>query len=178
MEIQIAGGTPIGQHLLVLQELPLLNRLGFGRGANPRGPFANSRGRAGRLSGSISSGLIGGGFPLLFGQGGLAAAGGGIGGLAGGALGGGFGFGLSIAGTAIASRIQETIDFQKAVDKLNVSIRATGGTSLFTAKQVKEFAQALGISKDEALEALKAFQQFEASARITLTKFFGSESYI
>ena len=151
------------------------NRMGFGSRANPRGPFANSRGRAGRISGSVSSGLIGGGFPLLFGQGPLAAIGGGIGGLAGGALGGGFGFGLSIAGTAIASRIQETIDFQKAVDKLNVSIRATGGTSLFTAKQVKEFAQALGISKDEALEALKAFQQFEASARITLTKFFGSE---
>ena len=152
------------------------NRMGFGNRANPQGPFANSRGRAGRLSGSISSGLIGGGFPLLFGQGPLAATGGGIGGLAGGALGGGFGFGLSIAGTAIASRIQETIDFQKAVDKLNVSIRATGGTSLFTAKQVREFAQALGISKDEALEALKAFQQFEASARITLTKFFGSEA--
>ena len=151
------------------------NRMGFGSRANPRGPFANSRGRAGRISGSISSGLIGGGFPLLFGQGPLAAAGGGVGGLAGGALGGGFGFGLSIAGTAIASRIQETIDFQKAVDKLNVSIQATGGTSLFTAKQVREFAQALGISKDEALEALKAFQQFEASARITLTKFFGSE---
>ena len=152
------------------------NRMGFGSRANPRGPFANSRGRAGRISGSISSGLIGGGFPLLFGQGPLAAAGGGVGGLAGGALGGGFGFGLSIAGTAIASRVQETIDFQKAVDKLNVSIRATGGTSLFTAKQIKEFAQALGISKDEALEALKAFQQFEASARITLTKFFGSET--
>ena len=151
------------------------NRMGFGRRANPQGAFANSKGAAGRISGSISSGLIGGGFPLLFGQGPLAAAGGGIGGLAGGALGGGFGFGLSIAGTAIASRIQETIDFQKAVDKLNVSIKATGGTSLFTAKQVTEFAKSLGLSKDEALEALKAFSQFEASARITLTKFFGSE---
>ena len=151
------------------------NRMGFGQRANPRGIFANSRGREGRLAGAASNALIGGGFPLLFGQGALGAAGGGIGGALGGALGGGFGFGLSIAGTALATRIQETIDFQKAVDKLNVSIRATGGTSLFTARQVKDFAQALGISKDEALEALKAFQQFEASARITLTKFFGSE---
>tara|TARA_R100000278_G_scaffold3423_1_gene6202 strand:- start:473 stop:2827 length:2355 start_codon:yes stop_codon:yes gene_type:complete len=171
-----AYASPIGPQPARPSLGGFLNRMGFGSRANPQGPFANSRGRAGRISGSVSSGLIGGGFPLLFGQGPLAAAGGGIGGLAGGALGGGFGFGLSIAGTAIAARIQETIDFQKAVDKLNVSIRATGGTSTFTAKQVKEFAQALGLSKDEALEALKAFQQFEASARITLTKFFGSET--
>ncbi len=152
-----------------------LNRMGFGARANPQGPFASGRGKAGRISGAVSSGLIGGGFPLLFGQGALGAAGGGIGGVAGGALGGGFGFGLSIAGTAIASRIQETIDFRKAVDKLNVSIQATGGTSTFTAKQVTEFAKSLGMTKDEALEALKAFKQFEAAARITLTKTFGSE---
>ena len=49
---------------------------------------------SGRISGSISNALIGGGFPLLFGQGALGAAGGGIGGALGGALGGGFGFGL------------------------------------------------------------------------------------
>ncbi len=152
-----------------------LNTMGFGQGANPRGIFANSRGRRGRLAGATSNALIGGGFPLLFGQGALGAVGGGIGGALGGALGGGFGFGLSIAGTAIASRIQETIDFRKAVDKLNVSIQATGGTSTFTAKQVAEFAKSLGMTKDEALEALKAFKQFEASARITLLKTFGSE---
>ena len=172
---QIAGGTqystPIGP-----SRAPLLNRLGFGQGANPRGPFANSRGRAGRLSGSISSGLIGGGFPLLFGQGGLAAAGGGIGGLAGGALGGGFGFGLSIAGTAIASRIQETIDFRKSIEDLNRSIAATGGQSQFTAGQVQKFAKSMKMTKEEALEALKAFEQFGAAARISLTKVFGDEA--
>ena len=172
---QIVGGTqysaPIGP-----SRAPLLNRLGFGRGANPQGPFANSRGRAGRLSGSISSGLIGGGFPLLFGQGGLAAAGGGIGGLAGGALGGGFGFGLSIAGTAIASRIQETIDFRKSIEDLNRSIAATGGQSQFTAGQVQEFAKSMRMTKEEALEALKAFEQFGAAARISLTKVFGDEA--
>ena len=151
------------------------NRMGFGNRANPQGPFANSRGRQGRISGAASNALIGGGFPLLFGQGALGAAGGGIGGALGGALGGGFGFGLSIAGTALSTRIQETIDFRKAVDKLNVSIQATGGTSTFTAKQVAEFARSLGMTKDEALEALKAFKQFEASARITLLKTFGSE---
>jgi len=170
-----AYASPIGPQPARPSLGGFFNRMGFGNRANPQGPFANSRGRQGRLSGSISSGLIGGGFPLLFGQGPLAAAGGGIGGLAGGALGGGFGFGLSIAGTAIASRIQESIDFRKAIDKLNLSIKATGGTSLFTAKQVAEFAKSLGMTKDEALEALKAFKQFEASARITLNKTFGSE---
>jgi len=153
----------------------LLNRIGFGQSANPRGIFANSRGKGGRLAGAASNALIGGGFPLLFGQGALGAAGGGIGGALGGALGGGFGFGLSIAGTALATRIQETLDFRKAVDDLNVSIAATGGTSLFTSKQVSEFAKSLGMTKDEALEALKAFKQFEAAARITLTQTFGSE---
>ena len=152
------------------------NRMGFGQRANPRGIFANSRGREGRLAGAASNALIGGGFPLLFGQGALGAAGGGIGGALGGALGGGFGFGLSIAGTALATRIQETLDFRKAVDDLNVSIAATGGTSLFSSKQVAEFAKSLGMTKEEALEALKAFKQFEASARIALTQTFGSEA--
>ncbi len=152
-----------------------LGRLGIGTGANPRGMFANPRGRGGRISSGLQSGLIGGGFPLLFGQGGAGAIAGGLGGALGGALSPGFGFAGSIAATAIVSRIQETIDFRKAVDKLNVSIRATGGTSLFTAKQVTEFAKSLGMTKDEALEALKAFKQFEASARITLLKTFGSE---
>ena len=66
-------------------------------------------GMAGRLGGALSSALIGGGFPLLFGQGAGAAAGGALGGAAGGLLGGGFGFGLSIVGTLlgdIASRGQ------------------------------------------------------------------------
>ena len=152
------------------------NRMGFGQRANPRGIFANSRGREGRLAGAASNALIGGGFPLLFGQGALGAAGGGIGGALGGALGGGFGFGLSIAGTALATRIQETLDFRKAVDDLNVSIAATGGTSLFSSKQVAEFAKSLGMTKEEALEALKAFKQFEESARIALTQTFGSEA--
>lgn len=54
----------------------------------------------------ISEGLIGGGFPLLFGQGPLAALGGGIGGLLGPALlGGAGGFALSIVGTAVGDAL-------------------------------------------------------------------------
>jgi hypothetical protein len=57
---------------------------------------------ADRRSGALQGGLIGGGFPLLFGQGALPAIGGGIGGVVGGLLGGpGGSFAGSIVGTAI-----------------------------------------------------------------------------
>lgn len=52
---------------------------------------------------AVSEGLIGGAFPLLFGQGVGAAVGGGAGGALGGFAGGGLGFGLSLAGTALGT---------------------------------------------------------------------------
>lgn len=75
-------------------------------------PGPEARKRAG---GAISSGLIGGGFPLLFGQGVGAAVGGGVGGLAGGALGGGFGFALSIVGTAVGAAFDEALNKAKTL---------------------------------------------------------------
>ena len=155
--------------------LPMINRLGFGKRAQG-GPFAMQGGGMGRLKGGVGSALIGGGFPALFGAGGLSSVFGAVAGGAGGALAPGGGFAASIFATAIAAQIEKTIAFNKAVDDLNVSIRATGGTSLFSSKQVAEFAKSLGMTKDEALEALKAFKQFEASARIALTRTFGSEA--
>ena len=68
-----------------------------------------------RVGGAISSGIIGGGFPLLFGQGVGAAVGGGVGGLAGGALGGGFGFALSIVGTAVGAAFDEALNKAKTL---------------------------------------------------------------
>ena len=59
--------------------------------------FGQRRGQA------IGEGLIGGAFPLLFGQGLGAAALGGLGGALGGFAGGTLGFGLSLAGTALGS---------------------------------------------------------------------------
>jgi len=56
-----------------------------------------------------SSALIGGAFPLLFGQGGGAALGGALGGAGGGLLGGQFGFALSLVGTQVGSLIDTTI---------------------------------------------------------------------
>ena len=58
---------------------------------------------------AASSAMIGGAFPLLFGQGPLAAAGGAIGGGLGGLMGGQFGFALSLVGTQIGSLISNLV---------------------------------------------------------------------
>ena len=173
--IQAFGNQQFAQPIGPVRPGPL-GRLGIGTGANPRGIFANSRGRAGRISGGLSNALIGGGFPLLFGQGALGAAGGGIGGAIGGALGGPFGFGLSIAGTAIAQRIKEGRDFQKQIDKVNNSILATGSSATFTARDIKKLGKTLGLTKEEALKAAQSFKAFDASMRTSLLLTFGDEA--
>ena len=73
------------------------------------------------LGSTASSAIIGGAFPLLFGQTGAAAVGGGIGGAAGGLIGGQFGFALSILGTAIGSFIQQQDELDKSLLKISRS---------------------------------------------------------
>ena len=150
-------------------------RLGFGAQAQG-GPFSMPGGAMGRLKGGAGSALIGGGFPLLFGAGGLSSVLGGIAGGIGGALAPGGGFAASIAATAVAAQIDKAREFNKAIKELNRSIAATGGQSQFTAGQIKEFAKSMRMTKEEALEALKAFEQFGAAARISLLKVFGDEA--
>ena len=70
---------------------------------------------------ALSSGIIGGAFPLLFGQGIGAAAGGGLGGAAGGLVGGQFGFGLSLVGTALGQAVD---DFIAGTTKLAQSLKS------------------------------------------------------
>ena len=135
------------------------------------GAFAATRGQ--RVRGALSSGLIGGGFPLLFGQGGIGAAGGGIGGLAGGALGGGFGFGLSIVGTAIAQQIQQTLDFRKSIRELNKEMQEMGISSNISGSSVRNLGKALGITKEEAVKALQEFKRFGNQAVLIAEKFGG-----
>lgn len=56
---------------------------------------------------AVSEGLIGGAFPLLFGQGAGASLGGLLGGAAGGFAGGNLGFGLSLIGTALGTALDQ-----------------------------------------------------------------------
>jgi len=58
---------------------------------------------------AIGEGLIGGAFPLLFGQGLGASIGGAAGGFSGGLVGGSFGFGLSLVGTALGQAADNTV---------------------------------------------------------------------
>ena len=91
-----------------------------------------------RIRTSVSSAIIGGGFPLLFGQGPTAAIGGALGGAVGGALGGQFGFALSIAGTTIGSALDSlanalakpTENIQLLVDKVGLANTPTGDLAL------------------------------------------------
>lgn len=120
-----------------------LNRIGH----NLRG---RGRDAMNARSTAMSSGLIGGAFPLLFGQGPGAALGGGLGGAAGGLMGGQFGFALSLAGTAIGSAID------------NVVKTLVGGAS--------ELGQALGpFTQDmEALTASLGLQNSVQQAQLQL----------
>ena len=100
-----------------------------------------------RIGGTLSSGLIGGGFPLLFGQGAGAAAGGAIGGLAGGAIGGGFGFALSVVGTAIGAAFDEALEKGKllatGLDDPIAQFESLRQAALFSSKGVEKNIAAL-----------------------------------
>jgi len=135
------------------------------------GMFGATKGQ--RIKGAASNALIGGGFPLLFGQGPVGALGGGLGGAVGGALGGGFGFGLSIAGTAIAQQIQQTLDFRKSIRELNKEMEQMGISSNISGSQVRQLGKSLGITKEEAVKALQEFKRFGDQAVLFAEKFGG-----
>ena len=129
------------------------------------------------IGGTASSAIIGGSFPLLFGQTGGAAIGGGLGGLAGGALGGQFGFALSILGTAIGSAIDENEKFNSSLARLNARFDTTSQSTQIFAKDIKELSRNLGVTKDEALAAVQAFRSFgDAETVKTLAGIFGTDT--
>lgn len=100
-----------------------------------------------RIGATLSSGIIGGGFPLLFGQGAGAAAGGAVGGLAGGAIGGGFGFALSVVGTAIGAAFDEALEKGKllatGLDDPIAQFESLRQAALFSSKGVEKNIAAL-----------------------------------
>ena len=136
-----------------------------------------SKGMSGRFAGTASSAIIGGSFPLLFGQTGAAAVGGGLGGAAGGLIGGQFGFALSILGTAIGSAIDKNDKFNQSLAGLNVQFSNVGSSALLTAKDIDQVANRMRITKEEAFQVLGAFSQFgSGSIAKSLAEIFGSDS--
>jgi tape measure domain-containing protein len=102
----------------------------FGR--RPQAAAPGSRG-PNRLGGVVSNAVIGGAFPLLFGQGGGAATGGALGGALGGLLGGTGGFAGSLLGTLLGG------------------IAEQGG-------KIKELAADIGLSADQTTRLQQAFK--------------------
>ena len=139
------------------QNAPFFNRMGFGANAKSTGPFAMPGGAAGRLKGGFGSALIGGGFPFLFGAGGLSAIMGGAAGAIGGALAPGGGFALSIAATAAAAQIEDAIKFRKELKLVNNQLLAVGSTASFSRQEVKELAKQFNITKEEATQLIDSF---------------------
>ena len=134
----------------------------------------NAGGRGGsRFRNAIGSGIIGGGFPLLFGQGPTAAIGGGIGGLAGGLIGGQMGFALSIAGTTIGQALEDlatalakpTENIENLITKLGIAETPTaklalrleklGLTSSAATLLLDEFEEKFGLTTGEIEENTK-----------------------
>mgnify|MGYP003133520184 CR=1 FL=1 len=130
-----------------------------------------------RFGQTVSSAAIGGAFPLLFGQTGAAAIGGGLGGAAGGAIGGQFGFALSILGTAIGSAVDKADKFNKSLVELNTRMNTTGSATAITAKEVNNLAKNLNITKEEAFGVLGAFRQFgDGNIAKSMAMIFGTDA--
>ena len=149
--------------------------LGFGKNANPQGLFAMPGGAVGRVKGGVGSALIGGGFPALFGAGGVSSAFGAIAGGIGGALAPGGGFAASIIATAAAAEIEKTLAFRKEVEKLNKEIILSGESSEFTRQAIKKLAKDLEISKEEAVKLASEFSEFGGDTGNALIRAFGSK---
>ena len=132
---------------------------------NSKAKQQNAKYQRGNMGNILSSGIIGGSFPLLFGQTGPAAVGGAVGGAAGGLFGGQFGFALSIAGTAIGQFIQEQDKLDASLLKISRSFENAGNSAGFTRESFNELKKTTRMTKDEVLGVASAFARYgEAGA--------------
>ena len=122
--------------------------------------------RSQKFRSAASSALIGGAFPLLFGQGAGAAFGGAAGGFGGGMLGGEFGFGLSLIGTQLGATVDQLVskagDLGAALNPLTADLDAI---AVAAGEGSSEFSAMLG-AIEEQLGAQRALE--EATNRLAL----------
>ena len=113
---------------------------------------------------AFSNALIGGAFPLLFGQGLGASVGGAAGGFAGGKLGGQFGFALSLVGTALGAQF----------DRLAQSARELGEALRDPIKNLDLLTQKIGQANTpfgDTVNTLKEFGLEAVAAEVVLDRF-------
>ena len=133
------------------------------------------------IGGVIGSATIGGAFPFLFGQTGMAATGGAIGGAAGGALAaipgfGQFGFALSIAGTAIGQYLDQQEKLNRSITKVNSLFISMGDGATFSAQEIKKLAKEIGLTNEETVKMLENTQRFGKGGSDALISFFGADT--
>tara|TARA_R100000234_G_scaffold20004_1_gene11248 strand:- start:12278 stop:14608 length:2331 start_codon:yes stop_codon:yes gene_type:complete len=178
-----AYSRPAGPRQAMAGENFFNRAFGQNRQFQEGGLFFEPGGFASRRRNALSSGLIGGGFPLLFGQGVGASVGGGIGGIAGGFLGGGLGFGLSIVGTQLGKQVDVLLQATKKTgDALgdltkdaNVLVEALGNTNNVFGKRVKLLEQAEGKQAAFA-EAVKQTTSLVGEKGVSALKLYGDET--
>ena len=123
------------------------NNLGIGTNANEQGMFAMPGGAAQRRRGAAQSAMIGGGFPLLFGQGPVGAAAGALGGGIGGMFGQMGGFAGGIAATAIVQQLSNVVngvkELAESLTTLDGQFNLLTEKSLFSTKEAENRAKVL-----------------------------------
>ena len=148
--VQVAINAGFGQQGPALP--PSMRNAGFGQ-QGPTLPRRGTsveqtgRGSSGRLSGLVSSAVIGGAFPLLFGQGGGAATGGAIGGVIGGAFGGAGGFAGSLLGTLIGDLVSKGAQIKELAADIG-----------FSAEQTRQLQTAFKLAGQDADKFTEAVQ--------------------
>ena len=178
-----AYSRPAGPRKAMFGENFFNRTLGQNRQFQEGGLFFEPGGFAARRRNALSSGLIGGGFPLFFGQGIGASVGGGIGGIAGGALGGGLGFGLSIVGTQLGKQVDLLVQATKKTgDALgdltkdaNVLVEVLGNTNNAFGQRIQLLEQAEGKQAAFA-EALKQTTSVVGEEGVSALKLYGDET--
>ena len=125
---------------------------------------------------AASNAVIGGAFPLLFGQGLGASLGGGIGGAAGGLLGGQFGFGLSLVGTALGQTFdtasQSAAEFTKALRETGDASAALEVALGSVDKNTRTTIQNLAKSGQQAAAAEESFKALAAEIGVEQAEAF------
>lgn len=155
----------------------MFNKMGFGKNAQPTGMFAMPGGRSARLKGAVGSGMIGGGFPLLFGGSMLQAGAGLAAGAVGGALAPGGGFAASILATAAVAKFEEVTKFRKEVRNLNLEMADMGINSDISRKRIKELKKEFDITHDEALKLASQFKSLGGEMEKGITTLFGEKGF-
>lgn len=132
---------------------------------------------------ALGSGIIGGAFPLLFGQGVGASVLGAAGGAAGGLVGGQFGFGLSLVGTAVGqsfdNMIESAAELGKALNPVATDIStitdALGIAGTKTEAYIKAL-QSTGQESGAAAFAIRKLEELVGSDGVAAFEEFGRES--